>query len=696
MMSRAIEAISKWWRAEATRHFLWLPAGFAGGIALYYGLPNEPSNPLLTIGAGVAFVLMLILWRHARAVGIALFVIAAGAAWANFSAHQSEHIQLAEALEPRPMMGTVSYIERTEHGVRLTLKDVWIKDVFEEKVPTLVRLTVRLKSDSTLELPHIGESIWIMAGLRPPMGPALPYGFDFARYFYFRDIGAVGYGLPPWFVRGEQPTTTLADTFWDWRIRITEDIIKTTGKATGGVAAGLITGDGRAISEADFEALRASNLYHIIAISGEHMVVIAGVIFVSLRLLALLILPRRLAFRPQVKTFAAALSLILVTAYLFVTGLPISAVRAYFMIFLVLMAVIFRRQVDAMRSLAIAALVMLVIDPSDLLEPGFQLSFAATMAIIALVEITILRPTDRIENGRFRRGLRLIFAMLMISVVAEAATGPLVVAMFNNVSLYGIPANMLATSLVSLYLMPTVALYFILLPFGWQHGALWLMNWGIKGLLGIAHWIASFPHAQMFSPSIPGYGVVLFVFGLMWICLWQTRVRRYGIIAMVLGIATVMLNHSPDMLVGSELKQLAFRSGDNYVLARGRKGSMIPSIWANGLGYKELPKAGKDVWQCEGPRNKNCTAQFMGITAAFPADAEHFASACHNTDIIFTTDEYPVCENGAQVVDKVMLQGSNVLALWVDKNKKIRIEKSSDWQGDRPWSAIAAEDDLAE
>lgn len=678
-----------WWTAEKDRHFLWLPVCFGAGIAAYLALPVEPPvYLLLSIWLG-ALVLTLLLWRPARPVVIGGLALASGLFWASLITQWTPQKILHEAVDVRPVMGTVNDIVRTEHGYRFTLDHVTIDRVQPERTPNQIRLSIRLKKDAAPELPHIGDVISIRAGLRPPMGPVLPNGFDFARYFYFRDIGAVGYGLPPWDVVAQDTAPGAMAQFRDWRVRITEEIIRTLGPETGGVGAGLITGDARAISEADFDALRASNLYHIIAISGEHMVVIAGVIFVTLRLLALL-LPRRIAHRPQVKTVAACATLLLVTAYLFVTGLPVSAVRAYVMIFLVLMAVILRRRVNSMRSLALTALIMLVADPAVLIEPGFQLSFAATLAIIALVETTLLRP-DGYEVSRIRKAGRVVVTMLCISVVAEMATTPLVIAQFNNVSMYGVFANMLATPIVSLYLMPTVALFFILLPFGLQNTALWLMDWGIRGLLGLSHWVAGFPHAQAFVPSIPGYGVAVFVLGLLWICLWQTRVRYWGLLVMALGVATVMTTHLPDMLVGEQLKQIAFKTNDGYVLARGRASSMIPSLWANGLGYDALPEADTPAWRCD---RQGCVAQVKGKVIAFPSDPSAILEDCTRAQMIFTTYGEIFCSSAqVRILGPEMLEGSNVTAFWFDEVGGVRQESSAHWQGKRPWSAKAVDED---
>ncbi len=689
-MSRGIERLHTWWEAERTRHFLWLPVCFAAGIAGYYAMAVEPP---LWLFPGLAFALGVAAWawrRQALSVLLACVLVALGASWAQWRAEAHAPTVLHEALTPRPLVGVVRDIERTEQGVRLTLAQVSVDDLPPERTPTQVRLSVKFKKGAAFTLPAIGDAISIRAGLMPPMGPALPGGFDFARYFYFRDIGAVGYGLPPWEVLGTPEPHGLTSRFWSWRSALTDRIVRALGAETGGIAAGLITGDARAIREADFNALRASNLYHIIAISGEHMVVIAGVIFVSLRLL-LLLLPRGLGLQPRGKSIAAAATLLLVTVYLFVTGLPMSAVRAYLMIALVLLAVMLRRQVDGMRSLAIAALLMLLYDPASLLDPGFQLSFAATLAILAWVEARAQTPAALSEQGWAGKAAHLLLTMLLVSVVAEAATAPLVIALFNNVSPYGVLANSLATPLVSLFLMPVVALFFILLPLGLESFALTLLHHGISALLLLARWVASFPHAQLFAPSLPGYGLALFVLGLLWLCLWRTRVRRWGLVPALLGVASLFTLQPPDMLMGAGLKQIALREGESYALARGRATSMVPELWANGLGYVALVKAGEPAWRCDA---LGCVATVKAQRVAFPQDAAALAEDCAHAQLVLSPLAGVACDGATPMLSGRALAGGSVVAVWLREGGGApRIETSRDWQGVRPWSVGAVAED---
>ena len=676
--------IRSWIVKEEERWLLWLPVAFAAGIALYYALPSEPSarGPWRLLAGSLVFFAATFSHRvrYLRPFAYGFIALASGFFLANI--HTERHAQpvIYASVKPKPLEGTVEEIERTEHGVRFTLSDVVIEGFEAKDTPARVRLSVRPKKGAALTFPHIGDRISIMAGLMPPMGPALPNGFDFARYFFFRDIGAVGYGLPPWQVIAPDRAPTATERFMDWRFALTDRIINRLGAERGPIAAGLITGEARAITETDFDALKASNLYHIIAISGGHMVVIAGVIFVALRLL-LLILPGGFAQRPRGKSTAAFITLLLVTVYLAITGMPISAVRAYVMIALVLIAVMLGRRGDPMRALMLTFFLMLLIDPSDLFEPGFQLSFAATLAIVAIAEALWFRAPLRVESNILGNIWRLFFASLVITVVAQLATTPLAIAMFNTVSTYGLAANMLATPLVSFFLMPTVVLFFLLLPLGLENIALAAMDWGIRGLLWIAHSAAGIPGAQLFVPSLPAWGLGLFAGGLLWVCLWQTRVRFLGLLLVVIGSLSFFTVSLPDVLIGPEGKQVVIKSTHGYMQVKGRANAMIPELWAQGLGEGTLERKDDSHWRCDAA---GCIATVGTTRIAFPKTLAAALEDCAHVSMI-VSDITLECEG-----KPVIVPGAEVTALWLDAG---RIERSGDWQGARAWRARMPQED---
>jgi competence protein ComEC len=141
------------------------------------------------------------------------------------------------------------------------------------------------------------------------------------------------------------------------------------------------TGTRGRISETTNDDLRASGLYHIVSISGLHMVLAAGVLFWSLR--GLLAAFPAIALRHPIKKYAAFGAMLGAITYCVFSGAEVATVRSLVMTLVMLGAVLFDRPALAMRNLAISAILVLVAEPEALLGPSFQMSFAAVGCLIA-------------------------------------------------------------------------------------------------------------------------------------------------------------------------------------------------------------------------------------------------------------------------------------------------------------------------
>lgn len=583
----------------------WSVVAFAAGIALYFALPKVP--PLSVAGAAVAFSLTFTLlvrnkiWL--RYIAMTGSLVLFGLFYANWHGVSQGTIMLKKNLSPREVSGVVEEIEFLKTGERVTLHDVRIKGLAPKETPQRVRLSMRAKKLADIE---VGMRINLRAGLVPPAGPILAGGFDFARYFYFRGIGAVGYGLNP-IVIVQQAETQNWWAFWQkLRHQLSENIRARMPASHAAIATGLITGDDSAISKDIYEDLRAANLLHIIAISGSHMVVIAGVAFLLFRLLFFAI--PGFGLRITAKKLAALLTLVMITAYLLITGVEISALRAYVMMVLILFAVLFNRAVRPMRALMITAGLMLLYDPSDLMEPGFQLSFAATMAMIAVAEPAFLRLIQRDEPSVLLSALYSLPWIMLVSLVAEWVTAPLVLYMFNQFAPYGMLANMMAGPVVSVLIMPAVALYFLSVPFGIESLALQWLDWGISLLLLIAKWVAGFAYSIQFLPSQPGVFIALYALALAFLCLWHGRAKWLAIPVMLVASFSFILVRSPDLVVSPDMRHIVANIDGQPYLLNGRNYALTPTMLAHAMGEDKLPYAKpSDAFMCEGKgRMRRC------------------------------------------------------------------------------------------
>ena len=152
----------------------------------------------------------------------------------------------------------------------------------------------------------------------------------------------------------------------------------------GAFAAAILTGDRSGIDRSVERALRISSLYHIVSISGLHMTLLAAAVFAMIRY-GLALVPR-LALRWPLKKIAAVAALVAGAAYLVISGCDVATQRSYVMTATVLVAVLLDRPALTMRSVALAAMIVLAIAPESLTQAGFQMSFAATIALIAVFE----------------------------------------------------------------------------------------------------------------------------------------------------------------------------------------------------------------------------------------------------------------------------------------------------------------------
>ena len=388
--------------SEQDRWFLWLPVLFGAGIALYFALPTEPSLIRATAAVTMALIVRVV-WRHgpmSLLVGSALMAVVLGFAVGKLRSDWVAAPVLTAQIGPVEVRGWVELLEpRPAGGHRLTLLVAGIERLQAHERPARVRIRVS-EGGSGLKP---GDAISVRAMLSGPAGPALPGGYDFARSAWFQGLGGVGFALAPPVADprlGEAPTALRARAAIE-RLRQAIGARVTTalpGNA-GAIANALITGERGGISEATNQAFRDSGLLHILSISGLHMAIMAGAVFLSVRFLLALV--PALALRFPIKKWAAAAATLGALGYLLISGASFPTVRSWIMISIMFLAVMLERPALALRNVALAALAILVLFPESLMDVSFQMSFAAVVALVAAYEIVRDRAQD---GGGGRRG----------------------------------------------------------------------------------------------------------------------------------------------------------------------------------------------------------------------------------------------------------------------------------------------------
>ena len=262
-------------------------------------------------------------------------------------------------------------------------------------------------------------------------------------------------------------TLWLAARVDEARNALTHRIASSIGGAAGGVGAALVTGKRGLIGEPTNDVLRAAGIYHIVSISGLHMVLAAGTFFWLVR--ALLALSPGVALLWPVKKIAAVVAMIGATAYCIFSGSDVATERSLIMTLVMFGAVLADRPALSMRNLSIAAIIVLAREPEALLGPSFQMSFGAVAAMMTLVPLMQWREKD-VPATPFEKVLswagRSALGLLTTTLVASLATAHFAAYHFQSLNPYGLIGNALALPLVSLVVMPAAVLGVLAYPFG--------------------------------------------------------------------------------------------------------------------------------------------------------------------------------------------------------------------------------------
>jgi competence protein ComEC len=684
--------------AERDRWVLWLPVLFGFGIAVYFSLAMEP--PLWLGPAGVAAVLAAAFFvrKSGREWGGAGFgvLVMAGMVAAGFTAAQWRTAGvsapvLEKRIGPTTVSGRVIGVESFTDSRRITIERPRISNLRLGLEPEKVRLKLRGNQ------PRISPGQWlrVRAILTPPPPPAQPGGFDFQRHSYFRQLGGYGFSIGTAEIIGDGKDGLDFLTLGLARVRqaVTERVLAALDGPAGAVAAALMTGDRSSIPGALMDSMRDSGLAHLLAISGLHIGLMAGILFFGLRVLLALSAPLALHF--PIKKWAAAAAIAGAFAYALIAGATVPTQRAFLMVGLVLLAVLVDRKGLSVRLVAWAALVIMVLRPESLLGASFQMSFAAVIALIAAYEWISerRRKADYVDRRlpAWARGVGLYLAgVALTTVIAGAATAPFAIYHFNRFADYGLAANLMAVPVTALWVMPWAVAAFVLMPFGLEGLALTPMGWGLEVVIAVAEIVSSWPGAVTLLPSMPTMALAAVAIGGLWLCLWRRRWRILGLAGIALGLAAIAVIQPPDILIDGGGRLMAVRSADGSVaVSSQRRARFIRQIWLRRFGQDQAlakwPATGTSPDQRLSCDLQGCLYRAGGRTAALAYGEGALAEDCWAVDVVVSV--VPVrraCPASVGVVDRFDLWRLGGHALWLNENG-VRIETVNGARGNRPW-----------
>lgn len=682
------------------RGLLWTAFAFAAGIAVYMGLPQEPFWPAL---AGVLALACLAAFKmqRTRGLGPIMVLLVSFLAGATSGAVRTAFVAAPRLGEPMiaTLTGTVVSRETRASGVRVVLEVTSVNGKSSGAVVFPKKVRVRIPAASPA---RTGTLVRLKARLFPPAGPVVPGGYDFSLRAYFSQIGATGFsfGVPEVLEAQSLPAglrlTAVVGEMRSWFAnRITKIL---GGRPEAGLVVALLVGDRSGISDPQEENLRAAGLAHILAISGLHMALFAGGTYGAVLFLLALFPP--VALRWPIHKIAAVLALAAAVFYLVLSGASIATQRSFLMIGLVFLGVLTGRRGLTLRSVALAALFLLGLAPERLLFPGFQMSFAAVICLVAVYELWRNRPNPLIRQthngGRpllqlARSTLRWSLGLAVTALVAGLATGIIAAHHFGRIAPLGLLGNVLGMPIFTLLVMPMGVLSLVLMPFGLASVPLSLMAFGVRLLLDVAGFVSDLSGAAGAIGRIGLPEMLAFSAALFGVLLLPGRWRSLAFGPLILGLVLVQVSRPPDIQIAASGNKLAARDRIGDLRWFARRDSFAGDIWFQTEGVPEseiksrrmkAPQIACDPGGCVIRAYQVAGAhvpdgfEHRPLKLALTKRPEAFEMDCRWADLVVSDLIAPQSCSAPLVIDKSLRHARGAVSIWLARAASPAMEEA--------------------
>ena len=513
---------------------LWCFVMFAFGIACYFGLSNEPNFWGMT--ALSTLMLLLMLWKKNIWIRF-IFFFCLGLTIATGRTFYTHTQFLTAPLWNQTISGQVVKSYSTHSGQTLLLNNAYANESHQQL--NTVRVSVK-KGSPTIKT---GDTLTFTGHLMPPSEQ------QHLRYFY-QGVEAKS--------KAKQIIVHQAHSasFWDFlRTSIKNRLKNHLSKTQAEIAIPLVTGEQQIVSSKLYSVYRKAGIAHILSVSGFHMALLAGFIFLLIRGL-FVFSPKRYTSH-EIKKVAAIAAFFATGFYLFLSGCQVPALRSFMMITLVLIGIFIDRKTVSLYNLLLVGFVILLFRPEWITSISFQLSFTAVMILVSLFEDI----TTRIPRFKF---IHAFVGAIIANVLITLALAPFIAYHFNVFNPYGILGNLLTSILFSCIVMPLLFVGVLLMPL--QMDGLFIKGagLGLDFISSIAKKISALPFSDISVPSFSAWGLGIIAFGLCLLCLIKTNKRAWGFVVILVGLFLGLVTQHPTNIVPTNNFILAHQSNQLF------------------------------------------------------------------------------------------------------------------------------------
>ena len=360
------------------------------------------------------------------------------------------------------------------------------------------------------------------------------------------------------------------------------------------------------------------------------------------------------------------------------------------MILIMMLAIICERPAIALRNVALAAIAILLLSPESLFNVGFQMSFAAVVALVSAYEFH--RDRRRQEEPGVRRGsvalaLWFVVGIVATTIIASLAVAPIGAFHFHKSQQYAVLANLIAVPVCNFIVMPAALAAFVLMAMGWEAAPLWIMGHGIDAMTWCAKEVAAMPGAVGHIPAFSEWAFGLMIVGGLWLCLWREPWRLLGCAAIAVGLALAPWQPRPDVLVGREGRLIAVRQpGGKLVALDSRRAKFEFARWLEHDGDSRSVSEATDrsAYRCDA---EGCAARFLHHVVAISRRPASLVDDCvRATILVLGYPRPPACNPDGRVIDFWQLRMHGTHALYLAGRSRPKLVTVNAARGTRPWS----------
>lgn len=641
----------------------WIPLFISIGIFAYFTSPlgdliYQISPPLGYFCLIVSAIIFLLLYRKNK---IATIYIASVIIGFYASVIRTELVAspiLSEAIQNVWVKGKVDDIQYATSGGRVTLSELYVKDLKKSERGVRIKVTVKTNIDDI----SIGDIVSFKGTLMPPMSPSIPDGFDYRTFAYYQKIGGTGYATSRLIIKNKAEVTS--HFIEKLRQAAISRIVEILPQPAASIASGMLVGDSSYLKQKVYEKIKIAGIAHVIAISGMHMVVVVSIIFFVFRWLCGL--SHYISLRFDAKKVAAIISIIGSLFYLILAGNPVSAQRAYIMSSLVLLAIVLNRRSQAMHSLAISCTILLLLTPESLLNPSLQMSVAACFGLIWSYSFFHNSITPPKPNQLLAKWIHYMLNISFSTFVAGIFTAPFIIYHFHQFSTYSLLANLISIPLTDFLLMPLGMIGLVLMPIGLDLIPFLIMEKGIDLMLLIVDVVSKLPMSSLFVPSISGYTMTLFSYGMIISCVAKDKARSCGLIMISISFISLFWIKMPDILIDSDGRLFAIRNEGNYYFSNMNIARFVRKVWQESIG--ENNPISIDKAKIQGCTSSHCVLS-KGDHSVLILKSDDYA--CQNYDLVINLiNSDSICN--LKTITLTDLKNNGAHAIWIDKKIKIK------------------------